>query len=80
MILLQKKSFVYAFWLPHGLYLYGQDGGEVEVSGSPTEKAILSWAVKAYFSFYSAFHFKYDCLVRNFFLLTHALLSAGDEI
>lgn len=27
-----------------------QDGEAVEVSGSPTEKAILSWAVKVPFS------------------------------
>ncbi|KAJ4826372.1 Calcium-transporting ATPase 9, plasma membrane-type [Turnera subulata] len=25
-----------------------KDGGDVEISGSPTEKAILSWAIKAY--------------------------------
>lgn len=32
-----------------GSVLLLQDGGEVEISGSPTEKAILSWAVKVLF-------------------------------
>lgn len=32
----------FCYWLPFSL----QDGGGIEVSGSPTEKAILHWAVK----------------------------------
>ena len=29
-----------------------QNGGEVEVSGSPTEKAILSWGIQVNFSYF----------------------------
>ena len=50
----------------------------MEISGSPTEKAILSWAYKVYQMFaYSLTYISYVCA---YIYLKKAIVTVGDEV
>lgn len=54
------------------LTLFWQDGGDAEVSGSPTEKAILSWGIKVPLvtAQFSVFTSQIKCIyIKNYVLL-----------
>lgn len=68
------------FWYLKLYYI--EQGGEVEISGSPTEKAILSWAVKVRFQFalVCTFGTVFCFPIFEHYLIDQICISVRDEV